>query len=40
MNREAEEESKQEVERDAGLLKAYAKISEWRSAGNKDKEEA
>ena len=32
VHREAEEESKQEIEKDASLLKAYAKIAEWRHA--------
>jgi len=30
VHREAEEEAKTEIEKDANLLKAYAKISEWR----------
>ena len=32
--READEEAKAEIERDAGLLKAYAKIHEWRGGAS------
>ena len=30
VHREAEEEAKTEIEKDASLMKAYAKIAEWR----------
>ena len=37
--RAADEEIRGEIERDAGLLKAYAKLSEWRGRGSDDKKE-
>jgi len=34
IHREAEEEAKYEIEKDANLLKAFAKVAEWRGAAN------